>query len=120
MIQSVLPRLEAVFFRTESGREPVREWLRSLDREAMKAIGEDISTIQFGWPVGMPLVRFLGEGIWEVRTRLRQGTARVLFICEQDTMVLLHGFLKKTRKTPQKDLEMARWRAVEVRQGGLF
>jgi len=120
MVQSVLRRLEVVFYRTETGREPVREWLRSLDREAMRAIGADISTVQLGWPVGMPLVRFLGEGIWEVRSRWKQSSGRVPFIFEEDTMVLLHGFVKKTQKTPQKDLDKARWRAVEVRQGGLF
>jgi phage-related protein len=120
MIQSVLPRLEAVFFRTESGREPVREWLRSLDRAAMRTLGEDISTVQFGRPVGMPLVLSRGEDLWELQSPLSHGTARVLFICEQDTMVLLHGIAKRTRRTPRKDLELARWRAVEVRQGGLF
>ena len=120
MVQSFLPRPEVVFFRSESGREPVRDWLRALEPEARQRIGEDILKVQFGWPVGMPLVRSLGDRIWEVRSQFRNGGARVLFICERGKMILLHGFLKKSRATPKKELELARWRAVEVRQGGLF
>lgn len=104
-------RVPAIFFRTDAGGEPVRDWLkRSLSPEDRKRIGEDVKTVEFGWPIGMPVCRLLGEGIYEVRTSLsRNRIARVLFyIDEKGQMVLLHGFLKKTRKTPDEDLELAR------------
>ncbi|RME01888.1 MAG: type II toxin-antitoxin system RelE/ParE family toxin [Bacteroidetes bacterium] len=103
-------RLQVKFYRADSGDEPVRDWLRSLDDEAKKAIGEDIKTVQFGWPLGMPLVRKMEPGLWEVRTSLRTRIARVLFTVKDNRMVLLHGFIKKDRKTPQPDLNLARSR----------
>jgi len=104
-------RVPAIFFRTEAGGEPVREWLKGLPSEAdRKRIGEDIKTVEFGWPVGMPVCRPLGDGVYEVRTNLAQNRiARVLFyIDEKSRMVLLNGFIKKTRKTPDEDLELAK------------
>ncbi|MGB6432122.1 MAG: type II toxin-antitoxin system RelE/ParE family toxin [Candidatus Acidiferrales bacterium] len=104
-------RVPAIFFRTGAGGEPLRDWLRGLPSvEDRKRIGEDIKAVEFGWPVGMPACRPLGEGIYEVRTRLMQNRiARVLFyIDKKDRMVLLHGFIKKTQKTPDEDLEQAR------------
>jgi phage-related protein len=118
MVQSNQPRLRVRFYRTATGREPVREWLRGLDREARRTIGEDMKTVQFGWPLGMPLVRPLGDGLWEVRSRLRDGIARVIFLAEADRMVLLHGFVKKSQKTPPQELDLARRRAAELRRGG--
>ncbi len=93
----------------------MREWLRSLDRESKKIIGDDIKTIQYGWPLGMPLVRNLGAGLWEVRSQLREGIARVVFVAEKGLMVLVHGFVKKSRKTPHGVLEIARRRAAELK-----
>lgn len=104
------PILSVVFFRTASGNEPVREWLKSLPRDARRTIGEDIKTVQFGWPLGMPLVRKLDTGLWEVRSRLPGGMARVLFTTGEGQMVLLHGFLKKSQKTPADDLGLAKKR----------
>ena len=104
-------RVPAIFFRTEAGGEPLREWLKSLPSpEDRKLIGEDIKTVEFGWPVGMPVCRSLGDGICEIRTHLAQGRiARVMFYIDaQGRMVLLHGFIKKTQKTPLNDLELAR------------
>ena len=104
-------RVPAIFFRTESGGEPLREWLKSLPSEDRKLIGaEHIKTVEFGWPVGMPVCRSLGGGICEIRTYLTQDRiARVLFyIAAKRRMVLLHGFVKKTQKTPLNDLELAR------------
>lgn len=104
-------RVPAIFFRTEAGREPVRDWLKSLTlREDRKQIGEDIKTVEFGWPMGMPVCRALGHGLYEVRTRLaRNRIARVFFyIDKKNRMVLLHSFIKKTQKTPDEDLELAR------------
>lgn len=104
------PILSVAFFRTASGKEPVREWLKSLPRESRRIIGEDIKTVQFGWPLGMPLVRKLDKGLWEVRIRLPDGIARVLFTADEGHMILLHGFIKKSQKTPQDDLELAKTR----------
>ncbi len=94
------------FFRTAAGREPVREWLRDLNRESKKAIGEDIKTVQFGWPVGMPIVRKIERDLWEVRSTLPGLIARV-FITVHGVIVLLHGFIKKSLKTPKRDLTLA-------------
>lgn len=103
-----LKRLPARFYRSDTGREPVREWLKSLDVDDRRIIGEDIKDVEFAWPIGMPLVRPLGRGIWEVRSSLPHGRiARVLFCAEHDCMVLLHGFIKKTQKTPKSDLDLA-------------
>jgi phage-related protein len=104
-------RAPAIFFRTEAGGEPLRDWLKSLPSpEDRKRIGEDIKTVEFGWPIGMPACRPLGDGIYEVRTNLKQNRiARVFFyIDRRGRMVLLHGFIKKTQKTPDEDLELAR------------
>lgn len=106
--KSRLPTLAARFFRTDAGGEPVRDWLKDLPVAERKAIGEDIKTVQFGWPLGMPLVAHLGDGIWEVRTRLSSRIARILFVLEGDVMVLLHGFIKKEQKTPKPELDLAR------------
>lgn len=103
-----LKRLPARFYRSDSGREPVREWLKNLDVEDRRIIGEDIKDVEFSWPVGMPLVRSLGQGVWEVRSRLPQGRiARVLFCVEHQCMVLLHAFMKKTQETPKQELALA-------------
>lgn len=104
------PTLAVSFFSTEAGREPVREWLKSLPREARRAIGEDVKTVQFGWPLGMPLVRKLERDLWEVRVRLPGGIARVFFTAGDGQMVLLHGFIKKSQKTPADDLALAKAR----------
>jgi len=93
-------RIEVRFYRSPSGTEPVREWLLSLSRADRLAIGTDIKTVEFGWPVGLPVCRGLGNGLWEVRSSLRGRIARMLFCVANDTMWLLHGFIKKQQKTP--------------------
>ncbi|MDH3935184.1 MAG: type II toxin-antitoxin system RelE/ParE family toxin [Gammaproteobacteria bacterium] len=106
--------LEVVFFRTESGNEPVREWLRGLSKAEKRVIGSDIKTVQYGWPIGMPVVRKLEAGLWEVRSRLDQRISRILFTVQDDTMVLLHGFIKKSQKTPKGDLQQAKDRKANL------
>jgi phage-related protein len=103
-------RVPAIFFRTEAGSEPVRDWLKALSSEDRKRIGEDIKTVEFGLPIGMPVCKPLGAGIYEVRSNLNQNrTARVLFyIDKKGRMVLLHALIKKTQKTRDQDLELAR------------
>lgn len=108
------PILEVRFFRTSAGNEPVRDWLRALEREDRRAIGEDIKTAQFGWPIGMPLIRKLEKGLWEVRTSLEDGIARVMFTVYDTRMILLHGFIKKSQKTPKNELDTARKRLKRV------
>ncbi|MEP7137092.1 MAG: type II toxin-antitoxin system RelE/ParE family toxin [Chloroflexota bacterium] len=110
------PILAVVFYRTDAGNEPVREWLKSLSREDKKTIGEDIKTAQFGWPLGMPLIRKLERGLWEVRSNINQGIARVLFTVDGNTMILLHGFIKKSQKTPLTDLNTARRRLADLQE----
>ena len=103
--------LRVVFFRSRSGREAVRDWLRSLNRNDRKVIGEDIKLVQFRWPLGLPLVRKLEADLWEVRSRLSNGRiARVFFTVNRREMVLLHGFEKKSQKTPKRELETAKRR----------
>lgn len=103
-------KLPVKFFRTIEGREPVREWLKALPAEERKAVGDDLRTVQFGWPIGMPLVRKIEAGLWEVRVDLPGGIARVLFTVVEGNAVLLHGFIKKSDKTPLPDLKTARQR----------
>ena len=110
-----MKRLPAAFYQLPSGREPVRDWLKALGDDDRKIIGEDIKDVEFSWPIGMPLVRPLGKGLWEVRSDITQGRiARVLFFIQDGRMVLLHGFIKKTQKTPDADLELATKRRKEI------
>lgn len=103
--------LRARFFQQEGGNEPVRDWLLALSPDDRKAVGDDIRTAEFGWPIGMPLCRPMGKGLWEVRTNISDGRiARVLFCAHNGEMVLLHGFIKKTQQTPQTELDLARKR----------
>ncbi len=103
------PVLNVTFFRTDAGRLPVQQWLRSLNKADKKVIGRDIHFVQFRWPLGMPLVRKIETDLWEVRSRLSSGRiSRVLFTIGGDEMVLLHGFIKKSQKIPQTDLNVAR------------
>jgi phage-related protein len=109
-------RLPAAFFALPSGREPVREWLRALSADDRKVIGEDIKDVEFAWPIGMPLCRALGHGLWEVRSTLPQNRiARILFCVLEGRMVLLHGFIKKSQKTPAADLDLAIGRMKELK-----
>jgi phage-related protein len=103
------PEIPVRFYKTSKGREPTREWLRSLNAEERRTVGTDLMRLQFGWPVGMPLVRSLQGGLWELRCTLpSQRIARILLCFHDDTLVLLHGFIKKTQKTPLDDMALGR------------
>jgi phage-related protein len=107
--------IPARFYRTAAGREPVLEWLRSLDKEDRRAIGLDLMRVQFGWPIGMPLVRSLKGGLWEVRSALLgRRIARLLLCFHEGEIVVVHGFIKKTQRTPVEDIDLARRRMREV------
>lgn len=101
-------KVPAEFYRNENGTEPVRDWLKSLSKEERFLIGADIKTVEFGWPIGMPTCRPMGDGLFEVRTNLPQNKiARVLFCFYEGKMILLHGFIKKSQKTPKQQLNLA-------------
>lgn len=110
MQRTVLPTLRVRFYQSKLGEEPVRDWLKSLPAHERRIIGDDIKTVQFRWPLGMPLVRKLTGSVWEVRTNLPTRIARVLFTMKSDQMVLLHGFIKKTPATPPAELKLAQKR----------
>jgi phage-related protein len=101
-------KLAVRFYRTALGHEPVREWLKELPAAERKAIGEELRTVQIGWPLGMPIVRKLDPDLWEVRVKLTDRIARVMFTIEEGTAVLLHGFIKKSQKTAVPDLKTAK------------
>ena len=111
------PRLDAVFFRSKSGNEPVRDWLKGLPKDQRRAIGEDIAYVQFKWPIGKPRVDHLRGAVWEVRTSLKNRIARTLFAVEGRQMLLLHGFIKKTQQTPNDEIELAEKRFKEWQRG---
>ncbi len=98
------------FYRTASGSEPVRDWLREQPLDIRRTVGTDIKTVQIGWPLGMPLVRKMAADLWEIRSRFSAGIARVLFTVVRTEIVLLHGFIKKSEATPLSDLAVARKR----------
>ncbi|NJL09525.1 MAG: type II toxin-antitoxin system RelE/ParE family toxin [Calothrix sp. SM1_7_51] len=108
-------RIPASFYKNENGTEPVRDWLKSLESEERLLIGTDIKTVEYGFPIGMPTCRPMGNGLYEVRTNLPQSRkARVLFCIHEGYMVLLHGFIKKTQKTPKQELDLALERKQQV------
>lgn len=103
-----LKRIAAVFYRSDSGNEPVREWLLSLPQADRQTIGRDIALVEFGWPIGMPTCRPLRDGLWEIRSTLdSRRISRVIFCFHEEQLVLLHGFIKKTQQTPKQELELA-------------
>jgi phage-related protein len=100
-----------------NSREPVREWLRHLPDEERRAIGADIRHVQMKWPIGKPRVDPLRGEIWEVRTRPENRIARVLFSVKDGKMLLPHGFIKQTQKTPAADIALAETRYQEWKNG---
>jgi phage-related protein len=110
-----LTEILVIFYRTAAGGEPVRDWLRSLSAEDRRTIGTDLATVQVGWPIGMPLCRSLGAGLWEVRSRLSGNRiARLVFFVAEGRIGILHGFIKKTQKAPPADIALAQRRMKEM------
>src|SRR5436305_14852164 len=108
-------KIPVVFYRTRNGAEAVRDWLRDLDDGDRNAVGQDLMRVQYRWPVGMPLCRALRDGLWEVRSDLTSNRiARVLFSIQQGKLLVLHGFIKKSQKTPNEDLTLALRRKREL------
>ena len=108
--------LKAVFFENESGNQPVRDFILGLTREDRKEVGSDIFTVQKGFPLGLPLVEKLDTDLWEIRSHISDGICRIFFTIHQETMVLLHGFVKKSQKIPLKELKTAKGRLTEFRR----
>jgi phage-related protein len=116
MAKDATQKTPLVFFRSSSGREPVREWLKALETPDRLAVGQDLMRAQWRWPVGMPLCRAMGQGLWEIRTELPSNRiARVLLCLDEGVLVALHAFIKKTQKTPDDELALARKRQKELR-----
>ncbi len=110
------PTLSCRFYASGTGSEPVREWLNALPSAVRKEIGADIGQVQWTWPVGKPLVDGFGAGLFEVRTNLKGNIYRVLFCLDGATMVLLHGFQKKSQKTPKAEATLARRRMKDTEE----
>ena len=108
--------LQVVFFETESGNQPVRDFILQRQREDRKEIGADVFAVQKGFPLGLPLVEKLDAGLWEIRSRLPDGICRILFTIHKQTLVLLHGFVKKSQKIPARELHTAKERLSEFRR----
>ena len=114
---ALLKKLPSAFYRTAQGALPVRNFLMELPREDRRIIGNDIATVEYGWPIGKPTCAPIGLGLWEVRSNLpSKRIARILFTVHEGEMILLHGFVKKTQKTPQDVIETARTRMKEVKK----
>ena len=115
MVQFIMKTIAVRFYKSGPGKEPARDWLKGLSKEDKAIIGEDIKTVEFGWPLGMPLVRKLDRALWEVRSDItNKEIARVLFTVINNVMVLLHGFKKKSQKTPLNELNIAKRRRDKV------
>ncbi len=110
-------KLPATFYRSASGDEPVRDWLKALNKQERKSVGEDIAYVQYKWPIGKPRVDHLRGPIWEVRSTVGNRIARVLFAVEQAEMILLHAFIKKTQQTDLADIELALKRIKDWKNG---
>ncbi|TFF27793.1 type II toxin-antitoxin system RelE/ParE family toxin [Jiella endophytica] len=113
--------LHAAFYASASGRRPVREWLMDLPPADRKTIGEDIATLEFSWPIGRPKCAAIAgqKNMFEVRSNISSGRiARVLFVIIGHEMILLHAFVKKTQRLPEKDLRLAITRMRDVNRNG--
>lgn len=111
-----MKKITSLFYETGNGRKPVREWLLSLDKADRKAIGEDIKTVEYGFPIGMPVCRKLGSKLYEVRSNISdKKIARVIFSVMSEYMVLLNGFIKKDQKTPKSEIDLALKRKKEIK-----
>ena len=114
---AIVKKLPAIFYQTSQGTRPARDFLMGLSIEDRHIIGGSIATVEYGWPVGKPTCAPIGLGLWEVRSSLPNNRiARMLFTPHEGQMVLLHGFVKKTQKTPEAAIDIARQRMKEVKK----
>ncbi len=108
--------LEAAFYKTRQNNQPCRDFLLSLDRNDRREVGADIFAVQKGFPLGLPLCRKMGSDLWEVRSDVADGICRIFFTVYKNTMILLHGFIKKSQKTPQDELDTANSRLKDFKE----
>ena len=108
--------LGAAFYRTGNGNQPCRDYLMSLSRDDRREVGADIFAVQKGFPLGLPLCRKMGKDLWEVRSDIEDGISRIFFTIDGNTMVLLHGFTKKSQKTPQSEIATAESRLKDYKE----
>ena len=110
-----MKRISAVFYRSISGNEPVRDFLKDMRKEDKLIVGADIKTVEYGWPIGMPVCKPLGSGLYEVRSNISDGRiVRVIFTIQNNKMILLHGFVKKTQKLPEAEINIAKKRLKDL------
>jgi len=106
-----LVKLEAKFFQTSSGAEPTRTFLKKLSKKDRAQVGAIIRKLQEDHQLEHPHGKNLGQGLWEIRTTTASGKVRVFYcFAGKEFVVLLHAILKKTQKTPKKDLDLAQKR----------
>lgn len=110
----IIKTIPVRFYQEDSGNEPVREWLCSLSTQDKKNIGRDIRIVQIDWPVEGSLIKPLGSGLWEIRSKLENRIARILFVFSKGEIILLNGFIKKTQKTPNQEIDIAKKRAKNI------
>lgn len=111
-------KINLYFYKTESGNEPVREWLKDLPETERRLIGLDLQRVQYRWPIGMPLCRNMQNGLWEIRTNLPDKKISRVFICFYDgELWALHAIIKKTQKTPVEDLKLSLKRKKDIENG---
>ncbi|WP_208335093.1 type II toxin-antitoxin system RelE/ParE family toxin [Campylobacter sp. US33a] len=111
-----MKKIQAKFYQNRNGKEPVKEWLLELSKEDRVIIGKDIAVVEFGFPIGMPVCRSLGNGFYEIRSNISSNRiARVIFVIIDNCMILLHAFIKKSQKTPLIELNLAKERAKELK-----
>ncbi len=114
-MQRQLKKCPAAFYQSPNGIEPVREWLQTFSKADRTVLGKDIATVEYGWPIGMPVCKPLSAGLWEIRSSLpSKREARIIFCVLKERIILLHGFIKKTQKTPAKELKLAISRKKEI------
>ena len=111
-----MKKIISLFYESSNGNKPVRQWLLSLDKEDRKIIGSDIKTVEFGFPIGMPVCKKLGSKLYEVRSSISdKRIARVIFTIISEYMILLNGFIKKEQKTPKNEIDLALNRKKEIK-----
>lgn len=110
-----MKKITVVFYKNSLGKEPVRDFIKGFSKKDKEIIGIDIKMVEFGWPIGMPVCRPLGAGLYEVRSTLSsKREVRVVFCIYEKFMILLHAFIKKTQKTPIQDMAIAKQRQKEI------
>jgi phage-related protein len=107
---------DVVFFETESGKQPVREFIKQLSKEDQKEVGADIRVVQDSFPIGLPLVRKLKPELWEIRSFIKNGISRIFFTFFDKKIIFLHAFVKKMQKTPLKEIDVAIKRLKEFKK----